>query len=520
MFTQQSPFKNKTTLILFVLILISASLLRFVKLDHRPMHGDEAVNAAKVHQLLQSGRFEYDPSEYHGPAFFYFSALVFKIQGKHNWQQFSESDLRAISAFFGILIVLLPLILRKILNDRFLLYAMLFLAFSPALIFYNRYYIHESFFVFWLYLSLFTFIRGVWQENKLIIFVSGLALGMAVASKETWPVFLLSVLIALVISKFLTKNPRKKTSFELPALILFLLGMILPVVSLFSSFFQDWHELRSFVQSFKFYFERGAGSSVHVHPFFQYARWLWFFNPHSMVWASELPVGILFFIGLFGLLKKDVPEQQQSVLRLIGWTALICAFMFSIIPYKTPWNVLPFWTGMLLTGAYGMYKLELRFPVAAKIVLGLIIVHLIFQDYQQNFKKDCDVRNPFVYGHPTRQVLKISEEVNGLLQQLPEAKNTYLQVIVQQNDYWPLPWYFRHLKRVGWWDHVPFEVKPAPLILCDLQLENDLIRYLYEMPPPGQRNLYLPYFPLPLALRPQTPVLQLYIRQDLKESLR
>ena len=30
-----------------------------------------------------------------------------------------------------------------------------------------------------------------------------------------------------------------------------------------------------------------------------------------------------------------------------------------------------------------------------------------------------------------------------------------VKVMAPDSDYWPLPWYLRQFKRVGWWDRVP-----------------------------------------------------------------
>ena len=37
------------------------------------------------------------------------------------------------------------------------------------------------------------------------------------------------------------------------------------------------------------------------------------------------------------------------------------------------------------------------------------------------------------------------------------------------SDYWPLPWYLRHFKRVGWWDKVPADPY-APMMIVSAKL--------------------------------------------------
>ena len=57
-----------------VLILAAAGgalAFRLPRLADRPMHTDEAVQAAKFGELLDEGQYRYDPVEYHGPTLYY-----------------------------------------------------------------------------------------------------------------------------------------------------------------------------------------------------------------------------------------------------------------------------------------------------------------------------------------------------------------------------------------------------------------------------------------------------------------
>ena len=65
-----------------VIIIIIALILRLPLLSERPMHGDEAVNAIKYSQLLETGVFEYDPTEYHGPTLYYLTLPASWISGQ------------------------------------------------------------------------------------------------------------------------------------------------------------------------------------------------------------------------------------------------------------------------------------------------------------------------------------------------------------------------------------------------------------------------------------------------------
>ncbi len=58
---------------LVLAVFLAALAVRLVRLNLRPMHHDEANQAVKFGQLLESGRYVYDRNEHHGPTLYYFS---------------------------------------------------------------------------------------------------------------------------------------------------------------------------------------------------------------------------------------------------------------------------------------------------------------------------------------------------------------------------------------------------------------------------------------------------------------
>ncbi|MBT7901809.1 MAG: hypothetical protein HN601_12800, partial [Candidatus Marinimicrobia bacterium] len=72
---------NRTRTALVLSIIIIAVLFRFSQLSDRPMHGDEAINAMKLAEVMEAGRFDYNPHQHHGPIFYYTSALFAVVRG-------------------------------------------------------------------------------------------------------------------------------------------------------------------------------------------------------------------------------------------------------------------------------------------------------------------------------------------------------------------------------------------------------------------------------------------------------
>ncbi|GAF71986.1 unnamed protein product, partial [marine sediment metagenome] len=70
---------------------------------------------------------------------------------------------------------------------------------------------------------------------------------------------------------------------------------------------------------------------------------------------------------------------------------------------------------------------------------------------------------------------------------------------------------------IDWWDKVADDVPAAPVIIASPSVETALMRKLYELPPPGKKNLYVPLFDSYMELRPQVE-LRGYVTKDLWDS--
>src|SRR5437899_7290713 len=139
---------SRQLMLLILLAVFAAVALRCLRLDERPMHNDEGVNAFKFGQLWQQGSYRYDPNEHHGPSLYYAALVLGKLTGAPDLAQYSETRLRLATVAFGLgLLLLLPL-LTDGLGRMGTVWAALFIATSPALVFYSRYFIHETLLVF------------------------------------------------------------------------------------------------------------------------------------------------------------------------------------------------------------------------------------------------------------------------------------------------------------------------------------------------------------------------------------
>ena len=161
--------------------------------------------------------------------------------------------------------------------------------------------------------------------------------------------------------------------------------------------------------------------------------------------------------------------------------------------------------------------------VLARAFISLLLVaggtHLAWQGYLASYKFYADTRNPYVYAHPVTDVFTIVRRVEEMAQVHPDGYGMHIQVICPGHDYWPLPWYLRRFERknIDWWDKVADDVPAAPVIITSPSVEPALMRKLYELPPPGEKNLYVPLFDTYMQLRPQVELLG-FVTKDLWDS--
>ena len=131
----------------YVAILAAAFALRFIDLGTRALHHDESIHAQWSWSLLQ-GTYEHSPI-FHGPFYYHAQGLVFFLFGANDYTS------RVSAAIFGLGIVVLPLFIRRWLGPAGTLTAVAFIAFSPTLVYYSRFFRED------IYMGFFTLLMVV-----------------------------------------------------------------------------------------------------------------------------------------------------------------------------------------------------------------------------------------------------------------------------------------------------------------------------------------------------------------------
>jgi uncharacterized protein (TIGR03663 family) len=497
---------------IFLVPVLLAAVLRFPGLAARPMHADEAVHADKFGTLLEGGGYAYDPSEYHGPTLYYLTLPSAWLQGARRYVQIDEITLRAVPATLGVALVAAHLGATGLLGLPGAAAAALLAAISPAMVFYSRYYIHEVPLVFFTFGMLLAASHLLRRPSAAAALLAGVCAGLMHATKETAPLALGSMVLALALTLLVDRwrgqaRPPIRGVLQSRHVLLAALSALLVSGVLFSSFFSRPEGVVDSVRAFAIYANRARAMTWHFHPWHYYLGLL-VDSPSrgTPVWTEGLIV-LLAAAGCVAGWVKGVPEANSRFLRFLGFYTLLMVVAYSAIPYKTPWCLLGFLHGMiLLAGAGAVFVVRAFRRVATRSLIGVLLVaaaaHLGWQAFSGSFRFAADPRNPYVYAHTGTDVFEIVGRLKELAGAHPDGLSMPVQIISREN-LWPLPWYLRRFSRIGWWNGVSEEAPSAPVILVTPDMEPALARKLYELPSPGQRELYMCIFDRPVELRPQ-----------------
>jgi uncharacterized protein (TIGR03663 family) len=488
-----------------VLILVVACFLRGFCLDIRPMHGDEAVHAYKFGRLLEKNDYRYDPKEFHGPALNYFTLIPARLTGKSTYPALTESILRIVPAVFGILLVVMPLLLADGFGKTTALIAAAITAISPAFVFYSRYYIPEMLLVFFTFAVIVCGYRYVKNKNSIWALLAGVFAGLCGVTKETWIIAFGAMIITLAITTLIRRRIWK---LKFNHLLLGIAGVIVVWVLFYSSFFTNPAGLIDSIRSFKTYFGFAVNNQAHFHPWYYYLKLL-IYNKASMgpPW-TEAAVVILAGLGIVLIVtRKGIDDFDKHLLDFLAVFIVLMLVIYSALPYKTPWCLLSFYYGMILLSAVGIIAIiNLLAKVMMRVIVVAFLAAVALDFVVQSFTASCisytDTANPYVYAHPTKDVIKISERFERISQSLPAGRETPIWVVCPGGDYWPMPWYLRGFKNVGWCSDVNEVRLPASIAIVSAGLESTLIERLYKLSPAGGKNLYVPLFETYTELRP------------------
>ena len=204
-------------------------------------------------------------------------------------------------------------------------------------------------------------------------------------------------------------------------------------------------------------FARAGHPGVHAHPWSYYFQTLAYSRTAGgPVWSEAFLLFLATAGGIAALGHDAGRDGSPRFLRFILFFTVVTAAVYSLIPYKTPWNLLPFYLGLVILAGNGVALLlrVSRFKLIKVLVLAVLVpgfADLALQAYRANFVYASDPANPYVYAQTGPDLLKLVAAVEKAAAAAPEKRDMLVEVVAPPEETWPLPWYLRRFGRVGYW---------------------------------------------------------------------
>lgn len=456
-----------------ILVALAAFWLRTHDLARRPMHADEANQAVKLGELLDTGTYAFDPRDHHGPTLYYAAVPVAWLRGERSLAALSESTVRLVPAGFGTLAVILLGVLAMPLGRWPALAAAAFLALSPPAVYFSRYFVQETLLATFVLATLLG--ARLWWQTGLTRWavVAGACAGLMQATKASAPLFLAAAALAYLCSRERqrvgTETPAGKSTrsrSQLRAAAIAAVAALVTAALLYSAFLTHPKGIVDALGAYGHALARFGGDATptgHEKPWWYYLRMLGWYREGGLVWHQAA------FSALAAAGAVVATFRGSRLQRAVVIYSVLIIGAFSFFAYKTPWHAVHFVPGIAVLAATALSALgRLRTGRFVAIAFMLIVAATLFQQtWRTSFLRPADQRNPYAYVHSSADVLKYRALAEAALARKPDQP---LRVIAE--EYWPLPWYFRGLPRVGFWTTPPDECDGALVITSTTQAES------------------------------------------------
>lgn len=463
-------------------ILLAAFALRTYQLTLKPVHFDEGINGHFVQTIWRDGYYHYDPTNFHGPLYFYILMLAERLFG------FGIFGFRFVTGLIQLAAIWVIGLHRRFVG-RTAIYAALIACLSPAFVFYSRYSIHESLFI----LSQIAFSYGyfLYREEKSTASLWWMALAIVglVTTKETFFVFLATWAIAVYGLKFFERLFSRYRTYEFGGetpstqiwVAVILVSAVL-ILALFTGFFLYMPGAIDMITALKIWTGTGTAHSGHEKPF-EY----WLDLMHTYEWPCLVGLVATPFIFFTRSISREL-----RILTLVGFGSWLA---YSLIPYKTPWLILNvLWPLAFVAGAV-MARVTppvkplrgLRSGVAFLTFAAIFICAATM--WRLNFHDFARVGEPYVYVQSTVDFKNDVDLVYKHLQRRPEDLN--MKVYAMSRDPWPEPYVLMPLPNVKWGQAENEDMHDADVAFADGQDDHSL----------QSKRLHGKYFVLPFQVR-------------------
>src|SRR2546423_4032326 len=419
------------------LILGLAIFLRFFLLGIKPPHFDEGINGWFVDQVVKTGFYKYDPTNYHGPLHFYVVLLSQTLFGRNLWA------LRLPVVIVSISCVWLTLKFEPLVGRKISRLAALAMAISPGFVFYGRYSIHEV----WLVLFGMMFILGLLGLRKFgtvnYLWCAGMGVAGMILTKETYIIHLGCAALAfpvLAISNSLNRVPdwkRARQTWSYVDLAMVICVAIAAIVFFYSGTFFHWSGVKGLYQAYTAWFATGHEGHGHEKP---WHYWVWTLMPRY-----EWPALAGLILCLFCQSFKNLSLRY---LAIYGVGTLVA---YSIVHYKTPWCIINIIWPFLFVFAGALINAPSKHQLFANAAIAALLLHSLGSTIWVNYLRCTTDTEPYVYVQTYNGIFKFTDPLLKMAKRDP-ANYHLIGSIIRASSY-PLPWILGDFSRVGYYEH-------------------------------------------------------------------
>jgi len=473
--TSKRPFFNKPDLIIFLAIIVAATVLRLYQLDVRPFHHDEAAVGSFAYKLFTNGNYAYDPV-FHGPFLYYLTVAVFNIIGD------TEFAARLVPALTGVGMVLLVYPFRHYLGRPGWLITAAFFAFSPSFLYYSRFFRNDIFITFFTLTAVVCAAKYLEQRNNpnrlIYVALGSAALAFSITAKENAyvTIALLGFPVGIYVlyrlwlgyrTRHLRHDPvafieKNLFNFTMDA-GLFIVVFLAIYVVLYSYFFKDFEAVKGATFSaFSHWYEMHEIERIGGPPYYYI----------PLLFLYELPIALFAFLGSIEYTVRFIKNRDKPMMAFLVYFLAVNLAAYAYIGEKVPWLILhPLLPAILIAGAYlGEIIPALKHrPRWAEVIFVVILIFsssfFLYTSYNLNYKNYSAPSEPMIQASQPPQ--KYQEFLTTLHETAELHKGYYTEIQVTDVEMdTQLLWQIRQYKNVKW--RIDLENDPvldAPIII-------------------------------------------------------
>ena len=203
-----SLFNLNWETVAYAVIALVAIIACFWNLGARTISHDESLHALYSYKLYAGEGYVHNPMM-HGPFLFHANALMYFLFGVNDYTA------RIAPAIFGVVLVLLPIFLRKELGRLGALVASALFLVSPSILYYSRYIRNDIYMVVWAMLMVIALFRFMDERHNRWLYVGTAATVLSLCTKET------SYIFGFIVVTFLTLVALREVIGERRASLLY-----------------------------------------------------------------------------------------------------------------------------------------------------------------------------------------------------------------------------------------------------------------------------------------------------------